>query len=81
MSARLGTNKLSPFPSGLHHFNIPPKAGSYKRENEVLHQRGKSLRDEQCVYTLKDKGMQAQYEVNNLSIVIFLSRFEFSPPP
>jgi hypothetical protein len=38
-----GTEKLSPFQLGLHHFNPPLKASSYKRENEVLHQIGKSL--------------------------------------
>jgi hypothetical protein len=63
VSARLGTEKLSPFQLGLHHFNPPPKASSYKRDNEVLHQRGKSLGVEQCVQTLKDKGMQTQCEV------------------
>jgi hypothetical protein len=42
---------------GLHHFNSPPKAGSYKRENEVLHQRGKSLGVEKCIQNLKEKGM------------------------
>jgi hypothetical protein len=63
MSARLETEKLSPFQLGLHHFNPAPKESSYKRDNEVLHQRGKSLGDEQCVQTLKDKGMQTQCEV------------------
>jgi hypothetical protein len=77
VSARLRTEKLSPFQLGLHHFNPPPKASSYKRDNEVLHQRGKSLGDEQCVQTLKDKGMQTQYEVNNFSRVTFLSKVEF----
>jgi hypothetical protein len=32
---------------------------------------------EQCVQTLKDKGMHTQYEVNNFSKVNFLSKFEF----
>jgi hypothetical protein len=63
VSARLGTEKLSPFQLGLHHFNPPPKASSYKSDNEVLHQRGKILGDEQCVQTVKDKGMQTQCEV------------------
>jgi hypothetical protein len=48
---------------GLHHFNPPPNAISYKRDNEVLHQRGKSLGDKQCVHTFKDKGTQTQCEV------------------
>ena len=48
---------------GLHYFNPPPKASSYKRDNEVLHERGKSLGVEKCVQTLKDKGMQTQCEV------------------
>jgi hypothetical protein len=76
--ACLGTKKLSPFQLGLHHFNPPPKEISYKRHNEVLHQRGKRLGDEQCVQNLKDKGMQTQYEVNNFPRVTFLSKFEFS---
>jgi hypothetical protein len=42
---------------GLHHFNPPLKVSSYKRDNEVIHQRMKSLGDKQCVQTLKDKGM------------------------
>jgi hypothetical protein len=58
VSTSLRTEKLIPFQLGLHHFNPPPKASSYKRDNEVLHQRGKRLGDEQCVQTLKDKGMQ-----------------------
>jgi hypothetical protein len=45
------TKKLSPFQLGLHHFNLAPKAISYKRDNEVLHQIGKNLGDEQCVQT------------------------------
>jgi hypothetical protein len=57
---------------GLHHFNPPPKESSYTRDNQVLHQRGKSLGVEKCVYTLKDKGMQTQYEVDNFSRVNFL---------
>ena len=57
-----GTEKLSPFHIGLHHFNPPPKTRSYKRVSESLHQRGKSLGVEQCVLSLKDKGMQTQYE-------------------
>jgi hypothetical protein len=77
VSACLVTEKISPFQLGLHNFNPPPKAISYKRDNEVLHKRGKSLGDEHCVHTLKDKGMQTQYEVNNFSRVIFLSKFEF----
>jgi hypothetical protein len=81
MSAHLGTEKLSPFQLGLHQFNPPPKISSYKRDNEVLHQRGKSLGAEQCVHTLKDKGMHTQYEVNNFSRVTFLSKVEFSPLP
>jgi len=48
---------------GLHHFNPPPKASSYKGDNEVLHQRRKSLGVEQCVHTFKNKGMQTQCEV------------------
>jgi hypothetical protein len=63
MSTRLRTKKLSPFQLGLHHFNPPPKEISYKRDNEVLRQTGKSLGVEQCVQTLKDKGMQTQCEV------------------
>jgi hypothetical protein len=63
MSAHIGTEKLSPFQLGLHHFNHPPKISSYKRDNEVVHQRQKSLGVEQCVHTLKDKGMQTQCEV------------------
>jgi hypothetical protein len=35
------------------------------RDNEVLHQRGKSLGVEQCVHTLNEKGMQTQCEVKN----------------
>jgi hypothetical protein len=62
---------------GLHHFNPPPKTRSYKRVSESLHQRGKSLGVEQCVLSLKDKGMQTQYEVNNFSRVTFLSKVEF----
>jgi hypothetical protein len=77
LSARLGTEKLIPFQLGLHHFNPPPKESSYKRDNEVLHKKGKSLGAEHCVQTLKDKGMQTQYEVNNLSRVTFLSKIEF----
>ena len=46
-----GSEKLSPFQLGLHHFNPPPKALSYKRDNEVIHQIGKSLGAEQCVQT------------------------------
>jgi hypothetical protein len=38
MLAHLRNEKLSPFQLGLHHFNPPPKASSYKGENEVLHQ-------------------------------------------
>jgi hypothetical protein len=63
MSERLGTEKLSPFQLGLHHFNPPPKESSYKGDNEVLHQIRNSLGPEQCVQTLKDKGMQTQCEV------------------
>jgi hypothetical protein len=63
MSERLEIKKQSSFQLGLHHFNPPPKASSYKRDNEVLHQRGKSLGDEQCFQTLKDKGIQTQCEV------------------
>jgi hypothetical protein len=63
---------------GLHHLNPPPKASSYKRDNEVLQQRGKSLRDKQCVQNLKDKGMQSEYEMNNFSRVTFLSKLNFS---
>jgi hypothetical protein len=63
VSARLGTKKLSPFQLGLQHFNPPPKTSSYKGYNEILYQRRKSLGDEQCVHTLKDKGMQTQCEV------------------
>jgi hypothetical protein len=81
MSERLETEKLSPFQLGLHHFNALPNESSYKKDNEVLHQRGKSLGAEKCVQTLKDKGMQTQYEVNNFSRVTFLSKVEFSPPP
>jgi hypothetical protein len=47
----------------LSHFNPPPKASSYQRDNEVLHQRGKSLGAEQCVQNFKDKGMQTQCEM------------------
>jgi hypothetical protein len=57
MSSCIETEKISPFQLGLHHFNPPLKASSYKRDNEVLHQRGKSLGDEQCAQNLKDKGM------------------------
>jgi hypothetical protein len=81
VSARLGIEKLSSFQLGLHHFNPPPKESSYKRDNEVLHQRGKSLGDKQCVQTLKHKGMQSQYEVNNFSRVTFLSKVEFFSSP
>jgi hypothetical protein len=77
MSACLGTEKLSSFQLGLHHFNPPPKEISYKRDNEVLHQRGKSLGVEQCVQIQKKKGMQTQYEVNNFSRVTLLSQVEF----
>jgi hypothetical protein len=76
VSACVGTEKLSPFQLGIHHFNPPLKTNSHKRDNEVLHQRGKSLGDEQCIHTLKDKGMQTQYEVNNFSRVTFLSKVE-----
>jgi predicted Zn-dependent protease len=44
-----GTEKLSSFQLGLHHFNPPPKESSYKRDNEVLHEIGKILGDEHCV--------------------------------
>jgi hypothetical protein len=74
-----GTEKLSPFQLGLHHFNPPPKAISYKRDNEVLHQIGKILVDEQCVQTLKVKGMNTQYEVNNFSKVTLLSNLNLYP--
>jgi hypothetical protein len=57
----------------------PPKASSYKRDNEVLHQGGKSLGDEKCVQTQKEKEMQTQYEVNNFSRVTFLSKLNSSP--
>jgi hypothetical protein len=80
MSAQFRTEKLSPFQLGLHHFNPPPKASSYKRDNEVLNQVGRSLGVEQCVQTLKDKGMQTQYEVNNFSKVTLLSKLNSSPP-
>jgi hypothetical protein len=46
-----GTEKLSPFQLGLHHFNPPPKESSYERLNEVLHEIGKSLGAKQCVQT------------------------------
>jgi hypothetical protein len=36
--AWFGTKKLSSFQLGLHHFNPPPKARSYKGEKEFLHQ-------------------------------------------
>jgi hypothetical protein len=62
---------------GLHEFNPPPNASSYKRDNEVLHQRGKSLGVEQCVQDLKYKGMKTHHEVNNFSRVTFLSKFHF----
>jgi hypothetical protein len=76
------TKKLSPFEPGLHHFNPPPKASSYKRDNEVLHQIGKILGVEQCVQSQKDKGMQTQYEVNNFSRVTLLSKLNsFSSSP
>jgi hypothetical protein len=75
--ACLRIEKLSPFQLGLHHFNPPPKESSYKRKNEVLHQRGKRLGVEQRVHTLKDKGMQTQYEVNNFSRITLLSKVEF----
>ena len=51
MAAWFGTEKLSPFHLGLHHFNPPPKEISYKRDNEVLSQVGKILGVEQCVHT------------------------------
>jgi hypothetical protein len=38
VSARFGTEKLRSFQLGLHHFNPPPKASSYKGDNELLHQ-------------------------------------------
>jgi hypothetical protein len=63
VSTNLRTKKLTPFQLGIHHFNPPPKTISYKRDNEVLHQRGKKLGAEQCVQTLKEKGMQTQCEV------------------
>ena len=74
MSAWFGTEKLSSFQLGLRHFNPPPKARSYKKDNEVIHQRGKSLGDKQCVQTLKEKGMQTQYEFNKFSRVTLLSK-------
>jgi hypothetical protein len=77
MSTRLRIEKLSPFQLGLHHFNPPPKENSYKRDNEVFHQRVKISGDEKCVQTLKDKGMKTQYEVNNFSRVTLLSKVEF----
>jgi hypothetical protein len=55
MSTHLGTEKISPFQLGLHHFNPAPKARSYKRENEVLYQIWKRLGVEQCVQNLKEK--------------------------
>jgi hypothetical protein len=79
MSAQFRTEKLSPFQLGLHHFNPPPKARSYKRDNEVLNQVGKRLGVEQCVQTYKEKGMQTQYEVNNFSRVTFLSKLNSYP--
>jgi hypothetical protein len=81
VSTRLKIEKISPFQLGLHHFNPPPKAISYKRYNEVFHQREKSLGAEQCVRTLKDKGMKTQYEVKIFSIISLLSKVEFSPLP
>ena len=80
VSACLRTKKVSPFHLGLHHLNPPPKASSYKRDSEVLYQRGKSLGSKQCVQSLNDKGMQTQYEVNNFSRVNFLSKSNSSPP-
>jgi hypothetical protein len=35
--------------AGLQQFNPPPKERSYKRDNEVLNQIGRSLGAEQCV--------------------------------
>jgi hypothetical protein len=46
VSAWFRNEKLNPFELGLHHFNPPPKTNSYKRNNEVLNQVGKSLGDE-----------------------------------
>jgi hypothetical protein len=42
---------------------IPANFPQQPRFQEVLHQRRKSLGVEQCVQTLKDKGMQTQCEV------------------
>jgi hypothetical protein len=44
-------------------FGPPPKASSYKRGNEVLHQRGKSFGAKHSVQNLNGKGMQTQCEV------------------
>jgi hypothetical protein len=57
---------------GLHHFNPPPKASSYKRVNEVLHHKEGREGFEQGVQTFKDKGMQTQYEVKFLQSVFAL---------
>jgi len=63
MLAWFETKKSSSFQLGPHHFNPPRKASSYKKDNKVLHQRGKNLGAEQCVQILKDKGMETQCEV------------------
>jgi hypothetical protein len=75
VSARLKTKKISPFQQDLHHFNPPPKARSYKGDNEFLHQIKKILGDEQCVQTLKDKGVQTQCEVKIYPEYIFSQKF------
>ena len=62
-------------------YGPPPKASSYMRDNEVLNQQGKSLGVEQCVHTLKDKGMQTQYEVNDFSRETFISKLNSPPLP
>ena len=38
VSAWFGTEKPNSFQLGLHHFNLPQKASSYKGDKEVLHQ-------------------------------------------
>ena len=51
LSEQFRTEKLCSFQLGLHYFNPPPKASSYKRDNDVSYQVGKNLGAEQCVQT------------------------------
>ena len=73
VSARFGTEKPSSFQLGLYHFNPPPKEISKKGDSEVLSTIREDLGGLTLCSDLKDKGMQTQYELNNLSRVTFLS--------